>query len=59
MDTFESRLTNRIEDLRNDMRENYQQLDERMRTIEQGFAKIDQRLLTLERILIPTPAPAE
>ena len=36
-------LGSRIEALREDMREDYQRLDERMRTVEQGFAKIDQR----------------
>ena len=30
-----------------------------MRTIEQSFAKIDQLLVTLERVLISTPEPAE
>ena len=58
IDTVETRLESRIEGLRTDMREDYQRLDDRMRTIEQGFAKIDQRLVTLERVLIPTPEPA-
>jgi hypothetical protein len=30
-----------------------------MRTMEQGFAKIDQRLATLERVVIPAAEPAE
>ena len=41
------------------MREDYQRLDDRMRTVEQGFAKIDQRLATLERVVIPAAEPAE
>ena len=41
------------------MREDYQRLDDRMRTVEDGFAKIDQRLATLERAVIPAAEPAE
>ena len=52
-------LGSRIEALREDMREDYQRLDDRMRTVEQGFAKIDQRLATLERAVIPAAEPAE
>ena len=52
-------LGSRIEELREDMRENYPRLDDWMRTVEQGFAKIDQRLATLERVVIPTAEPAE
>ena len=52
-------LGSRIEALREDMREDYQRLDDRMLTVEQGFAKIDQRLATLERAVIPAAEPAE
>ena len=52
-------LGTRIDGLRADMREDYQRLDDRMRTVEQGFAKIDQRLATLERVVIPGAEPAE
>ena len=55
IDTVDSR----IDGLREDMREDYQRLDDRMRTVEQGFAKIDQRLATLERAVIPAAEPAE
>ena len=41
------------------MREDYQRLDDRMRTVEQGLVKIDQRLATLERVAIPAAEPAE
>ena len=41
------------------MLENYHRLDARMRTIEQGFARIDQRLDTLERAIIPSAEPAQ
>ena len=52
-------VDNRIDDLRNDMREQYQRLDDRMRTVEQRCAKIDQRLATLERAVTPAAEPAE
>ena len=66
-------LNNRIDDLRTDLGgridrldgrmdrldNRMQQLDERMRTVEVGFAKIDQRLATLERAVIPAAEPAE
>ena len=34
-------------------------LDERLRNVEIAFAKVDQRLLTLERIILPTPEPPD
>lgn len=40
------------------MRESHHRLDGRMRTIEQGFARIDQRLDTLERAVIPSAEPS-
>ncbi len=54
-----SELTGRIDRLRDEMLENYHRLDGRMRTIEQGFARIDQRLDTLERAIIPSAEPAQ
>ena len=32
-------------------------LDARLRTIERGFARVDQRLETLERAVVPPAAP--
>ena len=46
-----------IESLRDDMREDHQNLDTRLRAVEIGFGKVDQRLLTLERILLPPAEP--
>ena len=40
-----------VRDVRADMR----RLDDRLRAVEIAFGKVDQRLLTLERILIPDP----
>ncbi len=59
IDGLRDELTGRIDRLRDEMLENYHRLDERMRTIEQGFARIDQRLDTLERAVIPSAEPAE
>ena len=36
------------------MADNYHRLDERMRAVEEGFARIDKRLDTLERAIIPS-----
>ncbi len=46
-----------IESLRDDMREDHQNLDTRLRAVEIDFGKVDQRLLTLERILLPPAEP--
>lgn len=43
----------RIDALDTGLRAELRRLDERMRTVEIGFAKIDQRLLTLERVILP------
>ena len=48
-----------IDSLRPNIREDYQWLDNRMRTVEQGFARIDQLLATLERVVIPAAEPLE
>ena len=43
-----------IAEIRTDMR----RMDDRLRTVEIAFAKVDQRLLILERVLLPaTGAP--
>ncbi len=34
-------------------------LDARLRAVEVALAKVDQRLATLERLHLPTPAPGE
>ena len=44
-------MTGQIADLRDDVR----RLDDRLRAVEIAFGKVDQRLLTLERVLIPAP----
>ena len=59
IDGLRSELNGRMDRLRDEMLENYHRLDARMRTIEQGFARIDQRLDTLERAIIPSAEPAQ
>ena len=44
-------MTGQIADLRADVR----RLDDRLRAVEIAFGKVDQRLLILERVLIPAP----
>lgn len=43
-------LNSRLERLETDVRS----MDERLRAVEVGFGKIDQRLETLERAILPT-----
>ena len=33
--------------------------DERLRNVEIAFGKVDQRLLTLERVILPPPTPGQ
>ncbi len=44
-------VTGQMADLRADVR----RLDDRLRAVEIAFGKVDQRLLILERVLIPAP----
>ena len=44
-----------IADLRAEVRAEVRRLDDRLRAVEIAFGKVDQRLLTLERVLIPAP----
>lgn len=55
----ETRLGERIDRLDTAMKENYHRLDDRMRRVEEGFARVDPRLDTLERAIIPSADPAE
>ena len=49
----------RIERLRSEMLANYHRLDEQLRSVEQGFERIDQRMEMLERAVIPAAEPAQ
>ena len=48
-------LADQIADLRTEVRADVRRLDDRLRAIEIAFGKVDQRLLILERVLIPAP----
>ena len=49
-------VNNRIDDVRADIRElraDHVRFDERLRSVEIAFGKVDQRLLTIERVVLP------
>ncbi len=48
-----------VAELREDMREDHRRFDDRLRAVEIGFGKVEQRLETLERAVIPSAAPAD
>ncbi len=48
-----------VDDLRGDMREDHRAFDARLRNVEIAFGKVDQRLLTIERVVLPSPPPDE
>ena len=52
----------RVDDVRadiRDMRASMERSDSRLDAVEVAFGKVDQRLLTIERVVIPSPAPEE
>ena len=62
IDDLRGDLTTRIDDLRADVNARMDRietrldgLDERLRNVELAFGKVDQRLLTIERIILPAP----
>ena len=57
MRTGQAGLADQIADLRAEFRADVRRLDDRLRAVEVAFGKVDQRLLTLERVLIPAPDP--
>ena len=50
-------MNGRIDELRNDMREDHREFNTRLRNVEIEFGKVEQRLETLERAVLPQ-APA-
>ena len=48
-------VNTRIDDLRDDVRS----MNERLRAVEVGFGKVDQRLDTIERAILPRVQPAD
>ena len=66
IDDLDTQLGARIDDIRSDvatlradMRDDHRRFDDRLRAVEIGFGKVDQRLLTLERVFLPAQEPAE
>ena len=52
----------RVDDLRadlRDMRASMERFDARLDGVEVALGKLDQRLLTIERVVLPTSAPSE
>ncbi len=59
-------INTRIDDVRGELRDFRMEVntrmdgfDTRLRNVEIAFGKIDQRLLTIERIILPSQAPGE
>ena len=57
-------VNTRIDDVRNDLRDfrtevnaSMDGFDTRLRNVEIAFGKVDQRLLIIERVVLPTPEP--
>ncbi len=63
---FRMEANTRIDDVRGELRDFRMEVntrmdgfDTRLRNVEIAFGKIDQRLLTIERIILPSQAPGE
>ena len=51
-----------LRDMRADVRAVHERLDrfdDRLRAVEIAFGKVEQRLLTIERVVLPAPGPAD
>ena len=55
IDDLRGDLTGRIDDVKTDIRD----MRTRLPNVEIAFGKVDQRLLTLERVIIPAAEPPE
>ncbi len=55
IDDLRGDLTGQIDDVKTDIRD----MRTRLRNVEIAFGKVDQRLLTLERVIIPAAEPPE
>ena len=55
-------VNTRVDDLRadlRDMRSSMERFDARLDAVEVALGKLDQRLLTIERVVLPPAAPGE
>ena len=59
IDALRSDVTAQIDGLRSDMREDHRDFSTRLRSVEVEFGKVEQRLETLERAVIPSASPAD
>ena len=50
-------LRGELRDLRSDVNARMASFDTRLRNVEIAFGKVDQRLLIIERFVLPTPEP--
>ena len=57
MDRLEARLDARMDRLEARLEARMDRLDERLRNVEIAIGQIDQRLLTIERVVLPAPEP--
>ena len=55
MRTEHAEIRAEVGEIRTDIR----RMDDRLRAVEVEFGKVGQRLATLERLLLPTPNPAD
>ena len=58
MDDLRADLTARMDRLEARLEARIDGLEERLRNVEIALAKVDQRLLTIERVVLPAPEPA-
>ena len=58
LETLRGEMRGDLGTLRGDAREDHAGLDARLRSVQVEFGKVDQRLQTLERVVIPQAPPA-
>ena len=61
-DDLSDSVNRRFDQVRADIRElraDHVRFDERLRAVEFAFGKVDQRLLTIERVVLPPASPGE
>ena len=58
MDGLDAELNGRMDSLGAELNSRMDSLDARLRNVENALGRVDQRLLTLERILVPPREPA-
>ena len=61
-DDLNADVNRRFDEMGADIRElraDHARVDERLRAVEFAFGKVDQRLLTIERVVLPPASPGE